>query len=212
MRAGCRCCWHRPSHERRAPALKPDGRPRQRLPALWPPGHRRRRHRSRRRSAARRSPDHRPRMSRASKRHWPRPSAPSMPSSAPTARRRCTWRRARSIWARARKIIVPAITFLATASAPHLNGAEIVFADVDPDTGLMGAGASRGGAVARAGDADAVFNVHLNGQCGDWKRSRTIARAHGAKIVDDACHALGTAYVAEDGAVSAHRRQRASAI
>ena len=35
------------------------------------------------------------------------------------------------------KIVVPAITFLATASAPHLNGAEIVFADVDPDSGLM---------------------------------------------------------------------------
>ena len=35
------------------------------------------------------------------------------------------------------KVIVPSITFLATASAPHLNGAEIVFADVDPDNGLM---------------------------------------------------------------------------
>ncbi|MBS0276761.1 MAG: aminotransferase class I/II-fold pyridoxal phosphate-dependent enzyme, partial [Proteobacteria bacterium] len=33
------------------------------------------------------------------------------------------------------KVIVPAITFLATASAPHMNGAEIVFADVDPETG-----------------------------------------------------------------------------
>src|SRR5437764_10287097 len=34
-------------------------------------------------------------------------------------------------------IIVPAITFAATASAPHLLGAEIVFADVDPETGLI---------------------------------------------------------------------------
>jgi dTDP-4-amino-4,6-dideoxygalactose transaminase len=33
------------------------------------------------------------------------------------------------------KIVVPAITFLATASAPHMNGADIVFADVDPETG-----------------------------------------------------------------------------
>src|SRR5262249_49026307 len=31
------------------------------------------------------------------------------------------------------KVIVPVITFLATASAPHINGAEIVFADVDPE-------------------------------------------------------------------------------
>ena len=38
---------------------------------------------------------------------------------------------------RGTKVIVPAITFLATASAPHMNGADIVFADVDPETGLM---------------------------------------------------------------------------
>ena len=35
-------------------------------------------------------------------------------------------------------VIVPAITFLATANASRHAGAEIVFADVDPDTGLMG--------------------------------------------------------------------------
>src|ERR1700722_20840545 len=63
------------------------------------------------------------------------------------------------------KIVVPAITFLATASAPHMNGAEIVFADVDPETGLMRPD-DLADALARAGRADAVFNVHLNGQCG----------------------------------------------
>ncbi|HWA31031.1 MAG TPA: UDP-4-amino-4,6-dideoxy-N-acetyl-beta-L-altrosamine transaminase [Rhizomicrobium sp.] len=96
------------------------------------------------------------------------------------------------------KVIVPAITFLATASAPHLNGAEIVFADVDPETGLMGPGDLEN-AFKRAGHADAVFNVHLNGQCGDIEGIATIARAHGAKIVEDACHAIGTGFVAADG-------------
>ena len=33
--------------------------------------------------------------------------------------------------------IVPAITFIATANAVRLNGGDVVFADVDPDTGLM---------------------------------------------------------------------------
>ncbi|HEV2563157.1 MAG TPA: UDP-4-amino-4,6-dideoxy-N-acetyl-beta-L-altrosamine transaminase [Rhizomicrobium sp.] len=99
------------------------------------------------------------------------------------------------------KIIVPAITFLATASAPHMNGAEIVFADVDPDTGLMRP-EDLEAAFARAGRADAVFNVHLNGQCGALEEIAAIARAHGARIVDDSCHALGTAYVAGDGTVS----------
>lgn len=101
-----------------------------------------------------------------------------------------------------KRIVVPAVTFLATASAPHLNGAEIVFADVDPENGLMRP-QDLTAAISRAGKIDAVFNVHLNGQCGALEEIAAIARAHGAKIVDDACHALGTAYVAEDGGVSA---------
>ena len=100
------------------------------------------------------------------------------------------------------KIIVPSVTFLATASAPRLNGAEIVFADVDPETGLMRP-QDLSSAIARAGRADAVFNVHLNGQCGALEKIAKVARQHGAKIVDDACHALGTAYVADDGQVTA---------
>jgi UDP-4-amino-4,6-dideoxy-N-acetyl-beta-L-altrosamine transaminase len=99
------------------------------------------------------------------------------------------------------KIIVPAITFLATASAPHLAGAEIVFADVDSASGLMKPEHLED-ALNRAGRADAVFNVHLNGQCGDIDAIATIARAHGARIVDDACHALGTGYVSDDGFVT----------
>jgi dTDP-4-amino-4,6-dideoxygalactose transaminase len=95
------------------------------------------------------------------------------------------------------KIVVPAITFLATASAPHLAGAEIVFADVDPESGLMRP-EDLEHAIARAGRIDAVFNVHLNGQCGEIEEIAAIARAHGARIVDDACHALGTGYVADD--------------
>ncbi|HEY1837141.1 MAG TPA: UDP-4-amino-4,6-dideoxy-N-acetyl-beta-L-altrosamine transaminase [Rhizomicrobium sp.] len=99
------------------------------------------------------------------------------------------------------KVIVPSVTFLATASAPHMNGAEIVFADVDSETGLMRPEDLQN-AIARAGHADAVFNVHLNGQCGDIEAIAAIARAHGMKIVDDACHAIGTSYVAGDGNVS----------
>ena len=100
-----------------------------------------------------------------------------------------------------KKIIVPAITFLATASAPHMNGAEIVFADVDPATGLMTPETFHQ-ALARTGRADAVFNVHLNGQCGALEEIAAIARANGMKIVDDACHTLGAAYVGNNNGVS----------
>jgi UDP-4-amino-4,6-dideoxy-N-acetyl-beta-L-altrosamine transaminase len=92
------------------------------------------------------------------------------------------------------KIIVPSVTFLATASAPHMNGAEIVFADVDPNTGLM-TPETLSNAIARAQHADAVFNVHLNGQCGALEEIAAIARIHKMKVVDDACHTLGASYV-----------------
>ncbi len=98
------------------------------------------------------------------------------------------------------KVIVPSITFLATASAPHLAGAEIVFADVDPDTGLMRP-RDLEEALARTGRAHALFNVHLNGQCGEAEEIAEIARRHGLKILDDACHAIGTRY---DAAGSEH--------
>lgn len=102
---------------------------------------------------------------------------------------------------RGTKIIVPSITFLATASAPHMNGADIVFADVDPNTGLM-TPETFSNALVRAGKADAVFNVHLNGQCGALEEIASIARIHRMKIVDDACHALGASYVGSNSGAS----------
>ncbi len=96
------------------------------------------------------------------------------------------------------RIIVPTVTFLATANAPHLNGAEICFADVDPETGLMRP-EDLHSALNRAGHADAVFNVHLSGQCGEVEEIHHIASKAGAVVVDDACHALGADYRAADG-------------
>ena len=96
--------------------------------------------------------------------------------------------------------VVPAITFLATANAVRLTGAEVVFADVDPDTGLMGANH-----VATAiGNADglrvrAVFPVHFAGQPAPLEEIAALAHARGLVIVEDACHALGSTYETGDG-------------
>ena len=99
-------------------------------------------------------------------------------------------------------VIVPAITFVATASAPHLAGAEIVFADVDPDSGLMRA-EDLEAALARAPHrrADAVFPVHFAGQSCNMAPIAEIARARSMKIVEDAAHALGTVWSDDDGAL-----------
>ena len=98
--------------------------------------------------------------------------------------------------------IVPAITFAATANAARLCGADAVFTDVDPETGLMEAShltdaiaeAERRGLRPRA-----VLPVHLGGQCADMTGIAAVARAHGLAIVEDACHAIGTVECHADG-------------
>ena len=91
--------------------------------------------------------------------------------------------------------IVPAITFLATANAVRYTGADVVFADVDPDTGLMttetldAALRSENAAPIRA-----ILPVHLNGQCCDMPAVAERAQKAGVMIIEDACHVLGGAY------------------
>ena len=97
--------------------------------------------------------------------------------------------------------VVPAITFLATANAIRLTGAEVVFADVDPDTGLMGAD-HMAAAIGNAGDlrVRAVFPVHFAGQPAPMEEIAALAHTHGIAIVEDACHALGSTCETRDGA------------
>lgn len=89
-------------------------------------------------------------------------------------------------------VVVPSLTFLATANAARFVGAEVVFADVDPETGLMGPEHVEA-ALSRVGDLRprAVLPVHLNGQPADMAGIGAVARRHGLAVVEDACHALG---------------------
>jgi UDP-4-amino-4,6-dideoxy-N-acetyl-beta-L-altrosamine transaminase len=91
-------------------------------------------------------------------------------------------------------VIVPTLTFLATANCARYVGAEVVFADVSPDTGLMKPHHLEQ-ALARvpAGLRPvAALPVHLNGQPVDMAGIAAVARANGLHLVEDACHALGT--------------------
>ncbi len=94
-------------------------------------------------------------------------------------------------------VIVPTLTFLATANAPHYNGAEIIFCDVDPRTGLMTAENFQQAlhqAQKRGVKVSAVFPVHLNGQCADLSEIRKIANSQKIKVIADSCHAIGGIY------------------
>ncbi len=96
-------------------------------------------------------------------------------------------------------VVVPTITFLATANAARYVGAEVIFADVDPDTGLMTtetldqalnlARQRNDGKKARA-----VIPVHLAGQCAPMGEIAAMAAGRGLDVVDDACHAVGATY------------------
>lgn len=95
--------------------------------------------------------------------------------------------------------IVPAITFLATANAARYVGAEVVFADVDPSTGLM-TEETLEDALAQAGSkARVAYPVHMNGQTTDMPAISRRARASDLAVVEDACHALGGTYRDKDG-------------
>lgn len=90
-------------------------------------------------------------------------------------------------------VIVPSQTFVATANAVRYAGAEVVFCDVDPRTGLM-TPATLLAAIEQADKAyqlKAVMPVHLNGQCADMVGIHKIAEAHHLAVIDDASHSLG---------------------
>ncbi|MEM9122833.1 MAG: UDP-4-amino-4,6-dideoxy-N-acetyl-beta-L-altrosamine transaminase [Pseudomonadota bacterium] len=91
--------------------------------------------------------------------------------------------------------IVPAITFAATANAVRLTGAHPVFADIDPRTGLMSAEhvdvAAKGLPAERI---KAIFPVHFAGQAAPVEAIQQVAGGLGARVVEDAAHAIGTTY------------------
>jgi UDP-4-amino-4,6-dideoxy-N-acetyl-beta-L-altrosamine transaminase len=98
-------------------------------------------------------------------------------------------------------VIVPTMTFAATANAPRLVGAEVVFADVDPESGLMRPEhltEAIAKTKASGRHASAVFPVDLAGQCTDLQAIAELARSENMAIVEDSCHAIGAEYRRHD--------------
>ena len=89
-------------------------------------------------------------------------------------------------------IVVPTLTFLATANCARYVGAEVLFADVNPDTGLLRP-EDVAAAISRADHhtVRAILPVHLNGQTVDVEGIAAVAQQHHAVVIEDACHAIG---------------------
>ncbi|MFF0312581.1 DegT/DnrJ/EryC1/StrS family aminotransferase [Streptosporangium sp. NPDC004379] len=89
------------------------------------------------------------------------------------------------------EVIVPAYTFVASATSVLLTGATPVIVDVDPghlrlDPAAVGA--------AVTGRTAAVMPVHLAGGPAEMDEITAVAARHGLKVIEDAAQAHGAEY------------------
>ena len=89
------------------------------------------------------------------------------------------------------EVIVPAMTFAASANCVVFQGGTPVFVDVDPDTLLLDPAQVEAKITRRT---RAIIAVDYTGQPCDYDALRAIADRHGLILVADACHALGGSY------------------
>ncbi|MDD3311834.1 UDP-4-amino-4,6-dideoxy-N-acetyl-beta-L-altrosamine transaminase [Pseudodesulfovibrio sp.] len=86
------------------------------------------------------------------------------------------------------EVIVPPMTFAASANCVLYQGGAPVFCDVDPATLLIDPASAEARITERT---KAIIGVDYAGQPCDWPRLREIADRHGLALVADGCHALG---------------------
>ena len=89
------------------------------------------------------------------------------------------------------EVIVPPMTFAATANCVVFQGGTPIFADVDPDTLLLDPAQVEAKITPRT---KALIAVDYGGQPCDYDALWAIANRHGLALVADACHALGGSY------------------
>ena len=89
------------------------------------------------------------------------------------------------------EVVVPSLSFIASANAVSHCGATPVFVDVDPHTYNAGADAFRAALTPRT---RAIQVVHQLGMPADLDAIAAVAREAGLPIVEDAACALGSLY------------------
>jgi perosamine synthetase len=89
------------------------------------------------------------------------------------------------------EVVVPAITFAASANAAVYEGGVPVFADVEEGTLLIDPVSV---AAKITPKTKAIVAVDYAGQPADYDALREIAKGRGIRIIADACHAPGATY------------------
>lgn len=86
------------------------------------------------------------------------------------------------------EVIVPALTWCATAFAVHYVGATPVFVDIEPDTLCIDPEKIAAAVTERT---KAIIPVHVYGSMADLERILAIARKHKLRVIEDCAHAHG---------------------
>jgi dTDP-4-amino-4,6-dideoxygalactose transaminase len=89
------------------------------------------------------------------------------------------------------EVIVPALTFIATASAVAEVGAVPIFADIEAETLTIDPESVTAAITPRT---RAIIGVHYGGFPIDFDRLLPLANQHGLYLIEDAAHAQGSAW------------------
>ncbi|UCF93501.1 MAG: DegT/DnrJ/EryC1/StrS family aminotransferase [Desulfobacterales bacterium] len=89
------------------------------------------------------------------------------------------------------EVIVPDITWIATAAPISYVGASPVFADIDPQHWCLAADSLEACITSRT---KAVIAVDLYGNVPDWDAVLAVARKHDIAVIEDAAEAIGSEY------------------
>jgi dTDP-4-amino-4,6-dideoxygalactose transaminase len=86
------------------------------------------------------------------------------------------------------EVLVPAMTFVASANAVEHAGATPVLVDCEPGTGLIDLDLAEAAITPRT---RAIMPVHLAGRPVDMDRLDALRERHGLHVIEDAAHAIG---------------------
>lgn len=89
------------------------------------------------------------------------------------------------------EVIVPAMTFVATANAVMLTGATPVFADVEKDTMNISVSSIENMISART---KAIIPVHFAGRSCNMREISRVAKKSHLNIIEDCAHAIGAQF------------------
>ena len=92
------------------------------------------------------------------------------------------------------KILTSPITFVATANAALMCGANVVFADVDPMTGMLTPETIEKELKNTRRKIKIITVVHMGGRLCDLEGIYRLAKKYNIFLVEDACHAPGAIY------------------